>query len=130
MTSWTGDELARIGAADELELAALRRDGTLRKPVTIWVVRHGDDLYVRSVNGPTSAWFRGAQIRHEGHIRAGGVEKDVTFVGADHAIDDQIDGVYRSKYNRYAESTIRISRVTSPEARSTTIKLAPRSASS
>jgi len=47
MTAWTGEELARIGAADELELAALRRDGTLRKPVTIWVVRHGDDLYVR-----------------------------------------------------------------------------------
>ena len=57
MTTWTSDELARIEAADELELAALRRDGTPRKPVTIWVVRHGDDLYVRSVDGRTASWF-------------------------------------------------------------------------
>ncbi len=48
MAKWTSDELDKIGAADELELAPLRRNGTLRNPVTIWVVRLGDDLYVRS----------------------------------------------------------------------------------
>ena len=90
MTTWTGGELARIGAADELELAALRRDGTLRKPVTIWVVRHGDDLYVRSVNGRTSSWFRGAADRHEAHIHAGGVDKDVLLVEMDD-FNDEID---------------------------------------
>ncbi len=73
-------------------------DGTLRKPVIIWVVRLGDDLYVRSVNGRTSAWFRGVQTRHEGHIRAGGVDKDVTFVEEpDSNINDQIDAAYRNK---------------------------------
>jgi len=86
MTAWTSDELTTIGAADELELTSLRRAGTLRKPVTIWVVRHGDDLYVRSYRGSDAAWFRGTQVRHAGHIRAGGVDKDVTFVDADHAI--------------------------------------------
>ena len=54
MTAWTSDELDKIGTAEELHLASVRRDGTLRKPVTMWVVRHGDDLYVRSVNGRTS----------------------------------------------------------------------------
>src|SRR6266516_3798282 len=83
MTTWTSDEIKKIGRAEELEIASLRRDGTLRDPVTIWVVRHGDDLYVRSVNGRTAAWFRGTQVRHEGHIQAGGVDKDVTFVDAD-----------------------------------------------
>jgi len=48
--------------------------------VIIWVVRDGDELYVRSANGRDSAWFRGVQVRHEGRIWAGGVEKDVTFV--------------------------------------------------
>src|SRR5256885_2629173 len=124
VTEWTSDELAGIDAADELEIASLRRDGTTRNPVTIWVVRHGDHLYVRSVNGPTAAWFRAAQVRHEGHIEAGGVDKDVTFVDADHDIDDQIDAAYRAKYHRYAASTI--SRIVSPEARATTIKLVPR----
>lgn len=77
MSGWTNDELNRIGEAEELNLSPVRRDGTLREPVTMWVVRNGEDVYVRSVNGRTSSWFRGAQIRHEAHIQAGGVEKDV-----------------------------------------------------
>jgi hypothetical protein len=44
MTEWTSDELSKIGAAEELQIESVRRDGTLRTPVTIWVVRHGDDL--------------------------------------------------------------------------------------
>jgi hypothetical protein len=128
MTTWTSNELNKIGRAEELEIASLRRDGTLRAPVTIWVVCHGDDLYVRSVNGRSAAWFRGTQVRHEGHIRAGGVDKDVTFVDAAPDINDQIDAAYRTKYRRYAASII--NHITSPAARSATIKLVPRSTSS
>ena len=128
MTMWTSDELNKIGTAEELEIASLRRDGTLRNPVTIWVIRHGDDLYVRSVNGRTAAWFRGTQVRHEGHIQAGGVDKDVTCVDADPDLNDQIDAAYRTKYRRYAASIIRS--IVSPEARSAAIKLVPRSTSS
>ena len=51
LTAWTSDELKKIGTAEELQIAPLRRDGTLRNPVTIWVVRLGDDLYARSVYG-------------------------------------------------------------------------------
>ncbi|MDB5074529.1 MAG: hypothetical protein JWO42_708 [Chloroflexi bacterium] len=128
MAAWTSDELNKIGAAEELQIAPLRRDGTLSKPVTIWVVRHGDDLYVRSVNGRNAAWFRKAQERHEGRIWAGGVEKDVTFVDADHDIDDQIDAEYRNKYRRYAASIV--NSILSPDARSATLKLVPRTTSS
>jgi hypothetical protein len=35
MVAWTRDELDRIGKAEELEIAALRPDGTLRKPVPV-----------------------------------------------------------------------------------------------
>src|SRR5881296_455440 len=101
MSAWTSDELTKIGTAEELQIASVRRDGTLRSPVTIWVARHGDDLYVRSVNGRTSSWFRGVQARHEGRIRAGGVEKDVRLVeSADN--NDEIDAAYCTKYRRYA----------------------------
>ena len=129
MSAWTSNELNKIGTAEELEIASLRRDGTLRNPVTIWVVRVGDDLYVRSVNGRNSAWFRGTEVRHEGHIRAGGIEKDVTFVEeTNHDINDQVDAAYRTKYCRYAASII--TSMVRPEIRSTTIKLVPRSTGS
>ena len=125
MNAWTSDELSRIGNAEELRIASLRRDGTLRKPVIIWVVRLGDDLYVRSVNGRGSGWFRGTQARHEGHIQAGGVDKDVTFVEeTDPEINNQLDSAYLSKYRRYPQY---VAPMVVPEARAATIKLVPRS---
>jgi hypothetical protein len=126
VTAWTNDELTRAGAAVELQIASIRRDGTLGSPRTVWVVPYGDDLYVRSVNGPAAAWFRGTQVRHEGHIRAGGVHRDVAFADPDHSLDDQIDAAYRTKYHRYAKSIT--DAITSAGARSTTIRLLPRSA--
>jgi len=130
MTTWTSDELSKIGTAEELEIASLRGDGTLRKPTIIWVVRHGDDLYVRSVRGRGSDWFRGTQTRREGHIEAGGVSKDVSFEDADanQSITNQIDAAYRTKYHRYAANII--NSVLSSEAQSATIKLVPRPANS
>ena len=128
MTTWKSDELNKIETAEELKIASLRRDGTLRKQVIIWVVRLGDDLYVRSVNGRTSTWFRGVQTRHEGHIRAGGVDKDVTFVEeVAPNLNDQIDAAYRTKYRRYPQY---VAPMMVPEVRAATIKLVPRSTGS
>jgi hypothetical protein len=129
MTTWTSDELNKIGAAEELEIASLRRDGTLRKSVTIWVIRHGDDLYVRSYRGRGGSWFRGTQVRHEGHIHSGGIAKDVTFVEeTDPGINDQIDAAYRTKYRHYDARYV--DPMVVPEARAATIKLVPRATSS
>jgi len=122
MTTWTSDELNKVGTAEELRIATLRRDGTLRKPVIIWVVRLDDDLYVRCVNGREGAWFRGLLTRHEGRIWAGGVEQDVTFVEeTDPGINAQIDNVYRNKYRRYGANIV--NSIISPKARTATIKL-------
>jgi hypothetical protein len=122
MTTWASDELDRIGAADELQLAARRPDGTLRKPVTIWVVRHGDDLYVRSWHGRSGSWFRAAQAAGEGHIRAGGVDKDVVFVDAGEDVNDAVDAAYRKKYSRYAGY---VEPMIAAQAQATTLKLVP-----
>lgn len=122
MTAWTRDELDRIGAAEELQVATARRDGTLRRPRIVWVVRHNDDLYVRSVRGRTSDWFRGVQSRHEGQIEAGGVEKDVRFVEVDE-LQDELDDAFRTKYRRYAADIV--NSTMTPEAHSATLKLVP-----
>jgi len=123
MTVWMSEELNKIGRAEELRIASFRRDGTLRKPVIIWVVRIGDDIYVRCVNGRKGAWFRGLLSRHEGRIWAGGVEKDVTFVEEpDPDVNDQIDAAYLSKYRRYPQY---VSPMVTPDVRAATIKLVP-----
>ena len=123
MSTWTNDELNKIGNAEELQIASLRSDGTLRKPVTIWVVRVGDDLYVRSVYGRSSAWFRGTQLRHEGRIWAGGIEKQVAFVDEnDPGINDQVDDEYLAKYRRYPQY---VAPMVTPDVRAATIKLLP-----
>jgi hypothetical protein len=125
MAAWTRDQLDRIASADELNVASLRRDGMLGDSRTIWVVRVGDDLYVRSVNGRTSGWFRGTQVRREGRIRAGGVEQDVSFVQVDDSdLADRIDDEYRTKYERYAANIV--GHTVTAEARSATLKLVPR----
>lgn len=124
MSDWNGDELSKLGDAEEVQIASVGRDGALRKPVTTWVIRHGDDLYVRSVRGGSGHWFRGAQEKHEGRIRAGRVQKDVTFVDADEAIGDKIDDAYRKKYRRYTGSIL--NSVLTPAARAATLKIVPR----
>ena len=128
MTQWTGDQHDRFGSAEEVEIASVGLDGKVRKPVTVWVVRIGDDLYLRSVSGRSGHWFRGTEERHEGRILAGGVQQDVTFVDADRAIDDKVDAAYRTKYGRYAGSIL--NSVLTPEARAATLKLVPRTTGS
>jgi len=123
MRAWTAEEVDRIAGADELQLASRRRDGRLRKRVTIWVVRNGDGLYVRSAYGRTSTWFRGVQDRHEGRIHAGGVEEEVAFVEVEHD-NDEIDAAYRAKYDRYPADYV--NPMVGPDARAATLELVPR----
>ncbi len=125
MTGWTRNDIERIGAAEELQLATFKKDGTLRKPVVIWVVRVGDDLYVRSWRGSTGAWFRHTQQRPEGRIVSGGMTKNVTFVDAssDEVLNDKIDVAYQSKYRRY--SATYVDPMIARQARATTLKLMP-----
>jgi hypothetical protein len=104
--SWTTGELDAIGAADELAIATRRGDGTLRPFVTIWVVRDGDELYVRSAYGPDNPWYRRAKAGGGGRIRAGGVERDVTFVDVGTGRSGSIDAAYHAKYDRYGPAIV------------------------
>ena len=123
MTTWTDADLALYGDAQEVRVAGMRRDGSLRTPVIVWVVRVDDQLYTRSVNGPGAAWFRGIQVRHRGQLIARRDAADVDFVeGSDPADDDLIDAAYQRKYGRYSGP---VKSITSPTARSTTLKLVP-----
>ena len=127
--AWTEDELRRIGAATELQIASRRRDGSLRPYVTIWTVRASDDLYVRSAYGTGNPWFRRATTSAIGRIRAGGIERDVSFAPVDEAdakTHAEIDAAYHAKYDRYGPQIVRA--VTGPHAAAGTLRLARQSA--
>ena len=123
MTTWTTDELTRIGGATELKIASRRTDGSLRPYVTIWVVRAGDDLYVRSAYGPGNPWFVRARRSGSGRIRAGGVERDVTFAEPAADVHPALDAAYHAKYDRYGPRIV--GTVVGPQVAATTIRLVP-----
>ena len=123
MTDWSPDELSRVGRAAELEIASRRPDGSLRPFITIWAVRAGDDLYVRSAYGYDNPWFQRALKAGVGRIRAGGVERDVTFEvpGPEFAAD--VTGAYHAKYDSYGPAIV--GSVVSSEAVRSTLRLIP-----
>ncbi|MFE7396250.1 DUF2255 family protein [Streptomyces sp. NPDC057557] len=123
MTQWHSAELEKIGAAEELDLESERSDGMLRDPVTMWVVRAGDHLYVRSVKGTTGPWYRGTRSRHQGRIDVGGVRQEITFHEADKGEYADVDAAYRAKYGRY---TSIVEHVLTDQARASTLRLEPR----
>jgi len=124
MTTWTSDELSTIGGAPELQLASLRQDGNLRPYVTIWVVRTGDDLYVRSAYGSDNPWYRRALASGAGRIRAGGLEREVTFAAVDPGDQAGIDEAYHVKYDQHGPAIV--GTVVGDKAAAVTIRLLPR----
>jgi hypothetical protein len=122
--TWTPEELSRIGAAPELQVSSRRPDGTLRPYVTIWTVRAGDDVYIRSAYGPNNGWFRRAQASGVGRIRAGGVEWDVSFTEPPADVLPDIDTAYHAKYDRYGPAIV--GSVVGEQATKVTLRVVPR----
>ena len=128
-SGWSDDQLRRVGDAIELDVASRRGDGSLRPFVTMWVVRVGDDLYVRSAGGPDRPWYRHALASGTGRVRAGGIEADVTFGHAADEAQDAIDDVDHAKYDHYGPRIV--GSVVGPAAHAVTVQLIhnPRSTS-
>jgi hypothetical protein len=126
MGAWTDEDLRRIGEAEELQIAPVRRNGELRRATPIWVVRVGDDLYVRAAYGANTGWHGVARTSHQARIRAGGVQKDVAIEDADEATLDQVDAAYREKYGERYSSIV--DTINDSEHRATTLRLRPHDA--
>jgi hypothetical protein len=81
-------------------------------------------LYVRSAYGPSNPWFVRAKASGAGRIRAGGLEREVTFVEADPDTHAAIDAAYHAKYDRYGPAIV--GSVTGAHSAHTTLQLDPR----
>jgi len=125
MATWTEDELVRIAEAEELRISSLRRDGSRSKPIIIWVVRVGDDLFVRSAYGPDNPWYVNARRRGRWRIAAGGVERDVVFADASGTPAEAIDAAYHEKYDPISSPRI-VATVVGERVHPLTLRLVPR----
>ena len=123
MPAWSAQDLTTIDTTDEVRLATLRRDGTLRTPVTIWAVVVGNEVCVRAVYGPESPWFRGTRSRHRGQLHVGSLSRDVAFEDVPDDLAPAIDAAYRRKYGGYATSIV--DSTLTPQAREATLRLVP-----
>jgi hypothetical protein len=127
VSAWSQDDLDRLGDAGEVEVSSVRRDGSLSRTRTVWIVRVGDQLYLRSVNGPDGAWYRLTRASHQGRIEARGVVRDVTWVDVDAAGQPDVDPAVDAEYARkYQGAKSAIAHITSPLARATTMRVGPR----
>ena len=123
MTAWTADELDRLERADEVGVASRRPDGTLRGFVTIWAVRVGDAIYIRSAHGLENPWFQRARRAGQGRIRAAAVEQDVTFEASGPDLVDVVTAAYHAKYDRYGPRIV--GSVVSEDAARSTLRVMP-----
>jgi hypothetical protein len=124
--TWTPDDLRRIISADELQIAASRTDGTLRRWVPIWVVCVDEQVYVRTWYRRNTGWFAHVLDSHRACIRVPGLQSDVSVedVGTrSQHLRSEVDTAYRTKYARYGASTIE--QMVSPAAAATTLRLTP-----
>jgi hypothetical protein len=127
MTStWTPEQLQKIGASDELDIAVHRADGSLRRWVPIWVVRVDENVYVRTWYRRADGWFGHAIESVGARIRVPDVQADVTIadVGSD-SPDPRadVDDAYRRKYGHFGEATV--GRMVADSAAETTLWLQP-----
>ena len=127
--SWSADDLPRVDTAEELEIATRRADGTLRGWVPIWVVRVGDEVYVRTWHRRDTGWFGQVVAVPRALIRVPGTELDVVVEdvgGGTPEVRTKIDAAYAAKYGRYGEATV--ARMVSADAVAATLRLVPATA--
>ena len=123
MRPWTADELEAFGGPDEIRISSLRPDGSPRTPITIWIARLGDELYVRSAHGPDNGWYRRARASGAGTITAGRRTAEVQFEDADPAVAEHLHAAYHAKYDRYGANIV--GTVVSEDAAGATFRLVP-----
>ena len=99
--TWGAEQLDRIGRAPELTITTARGDGSLPRPVPVWVVRVDDAVYVRTWYARDTGWYGRATAAGRARIRVDGYEGEVGVrrVGADStSLRSRIDTAYRDKY--------------------------------
>jgi hypothetical protein len=122
MSPWTPEDVSALTTPEEVQVITRRRDGSLRRPTTIWVVADRDRVFIRSTNGRSASRFRGALATGAGQLVARGTAYVVAFTEAAERDLDRVDAAYRGKYGRYASI---VDHLEAPGPRAATLEVPP-----
>lgn len=98
----------------------IRPGNSSKRGVIIWVVVAGDEVFVRSVQGPNGKWYKTASAQKEATLEIDNRLISVTAVAvSDKTTIDAVSAEYLRKYatSPYAQS------MTRPETLPTTLRL-------
>ena len=91
------------------------------KDVTIWAVRAGNDIYVRSYKGEQGRWYRALREDPRASVIYSGGELEVRAEpGADTETNEAVNSAYLEKYR----SSSAVGAMVTPEVAATTMRLA------
>lgn len=124
--TWSPEQLHHIDVSQELEIAVRRADGKLGRWVPIWVVRVGENVYVRTWYRRQDGWFGHVLQSHQARIRVPGVLADVTVTDLGEGpaeVRSGVDDAYRTKYSRHGDAAV--DQMVSDSAAAATLWLQP-----
>jgi hypothetical protein len=118
---WKPKTLSEIADQDEIRISSEAKGGGYNRSTPVWVVRVGDDLYVRSGFGTNGSWYRHA-TESQAYVDAAGVRYKVDLILRTDAVSvSAVDEAYRENYS--ADPSLPL--LLTDQARSTTSRLIP-----
>ena len=96
--SFSAEDLAALGAAQEVDIETQAPDGPVHR-TTIWVVVDDDEAFIRSYLGPQARWYSEALANPAVGIQVGGRRLTATAIPAtDPDSVERTSAGFRRKY--------------------------------
>jgi hypothetical protein len=122
--SFEPETLALWQQTPEIEIETSRDAGAPVHRTLIWIVVDGDDVYVRSVRGPSGRWYRELRANPRGAVHAAGRRVAVEAESiSDAATIAHVSDLLRAKYQARAPGPT--DRMVREEVLPTTLRLSP-----
>jgi hypothetical protein len=119
--SFAEDDLARLEAAEEIEIET-QAPGSAARRTVIWVVVDDGEVFVRTYKGPKSRWYRDAQANSAVAIHVDGKRLAATAIPA--TDPDAIERTSAGFLGKYASDPAAKAMV-GPDVLETTLRLEP-----
>jgi hypothetical protein len=119
--SFEDDDLARLAAAEEIEIETQAPDKDVRRTV-IWVVVDDGEVFVRTYKGAGSRWYRDAMANPAVAIHLDGKRLPATAIPA--TDPDSVERTSSGFLHKYANDPASRTMVV-PEVLQTTLRLEP-----